>query len=212
MNTIKDLYSIKIRILILLIGIAITAISCDVSTNNPPNEIKYFFSFENGWEGWTARAMDTEHGDGEIEWEIAPGYELAWNGITAMKYYLNNLNDAGKIWIERPFEVEPNRTYEVTVRYEFATADYGVINLFTIITGVFPDSPASVDDLVPAFQTTTGNGFNHDVGYRWVNREFKFTVRSGSDGLVHALIGVWGTWETHRTYFVDAVHVIIQER
>ena len=31
--------------------------------------------------------------------------------------------------------------------------------------------------------------------------------RPAADGMIHVVIGVWGTWETPRTYYVDDVRV-----
>ena len=46
---------------------------------------------------------------------------VAQDGSTSVKLYLNNLNDAAKIWIEKTYSVQQSRNYQVKVTYSFAT-------------------------------------------------------------------------------------------
>lgn len=174
--------------------------------NNPPGQGDYSFSFEHDMEGWLARGTDLDNPP--VEWSIQRSQEIARDGHTAIKYYLSNVNDAGKIWIERPFDVKPDSLYQVNVRYSFASADCGDLNLWTIITGVVPEAPQSGDDLV--YQGETGNG-STDPGYEWLDKSYDFTIQSSSSGKLYVIIGVWGTWETARTYYVDEVQVSFTE-
>jgi hypothetical protein len=199
------------RVMSLVILAAVAGFSGCTGAGTGPEDppLSYEYWFEDGLDDWVVRAMDTELGDGHIEWSIEPSIQLARRGQWSVKYFMNNLNDAGKIWIERPFEVEPQGRYSVRVRYEFATADFHDINLFRVITGVLPDSPGDTEALVSTYQDQTGNGYDTDVGFRWLNKDYTFTATAGVDGQLHVLIGVWGTWETHRTYYVDDVHITL---
>jgi hypothetical protein len=119
---------------------------------------------------------------------------------------LDNLNDAGKIWVEREFDsLEPNTTYEVTVSFAFATEDFGTINLWRIIAGVTTDAPEDADDL--EFQGETGNGEDEDVGYQWLDKTYTFTAETDAAGELWVSVGIWGTFEVVRTYFVDDLQV-----
>jgi hypothetical protein len=162
-------------------------------------------------EGWEANGTDLELGDSTIDWGITRCDEMASDGSYSVKLYLNNLNDAGKIWIERPFAVKPDRDYKVNVEYAFASADYGEFNLFKIITGVFQRKPLTGKELISACRDRTGIGDIPGRGYKWLNKEYEFTVRSGEDGVLYLVIGIWGTWETSRTYYLDAVRVTLTE-
>lgn len=82
-------------------------------------EISDFYSFENDMEGWSINGTELNLD----EWAVTRSQERAFDGSTAVKLDLTNNNDAGKIWIEKPFLVEPNRLYEVNVSYSFASAD-----------------------------------------------------------------------------------------
>jgi len=116
----------------------------------------------------------------------------------------------------------------VTVEYDFASADFGSFNLFRVITGVLPRPPLAgglpepplaqgdgkgASTLDPSvFQGDTGNGQDADVGYRWMSKKYEFTARSGLDGTLHVLVGVWGTWESPRTYYLDNLRVTLAEK
>ena len=158
---------------------------------------------------WETRGLDLELGDSLIVWSIEHTQELARDGNASVKFYLENYNDAGKIWIERPFAVQPNRLYHVNVAYAFASADFGMANLWTLITGVLPQSPETRDDLI--YQGHTGNGRQEDVGYVWLDKSYSFDVTSNSAGQLYILVGIWGTWETPRIYYIDNLSVVISQ-
>lgn len=170
-----------------------------------PDSQRYSFSFEEGFQGWTASGTDLEIGNATIPWSIERTEDRASDGNTSVRLYLNNLNDAGKIWIERQFIVEPDTDFRVNISYDFATQDWGDFNLFTLITGVSATRPQSRDDLT--YQGTTGNGSGTDVGYIWLKKSFDITAHSDDNGNFCVSIGVWGTFETARTYYIDNVQV-----
>jgi hypothetical protein len=163
------------------------------------------FSFENGMDEWVAKGTDLS--DPMDEWSILRSEDMAKNGNTSLKFYLNNLNDAGKIWVERPFDVELNSYYQIHVEYDFASADYGDLNLWTIITGVLLGPPTKADELT--YQRDTGNGADEDEGYKWLHKTYDFDLRTGPEDKIYVVIGVWGTWETARTYYVDNIKITL---
>jgi hypothetical protein len=103
----------------------------DTPTCLASQETNEFYSFENDLEGWSTNGTDLNLD----EWEITRSQDMAFEGSTALKFDLTNNNDAGKIWIERPFLIERNRLYEVNVSYSFASAD-GFVGSFNIVIGV----------------------------------------------------------------------------
>lgn len=165
----------------------------------------YRFSFERDMEGWVADGSDLDNPP--VEWSIERSQDIASDGDTAIRLYLNNINGAGKIWIQQAFDVERNHKYQVRVGYDLASADWGDINLWTIITGVSSKPPEEKGGLI--FQGDTGNNANAESGFVWLYKSYEFTVESDADGKLYATIGIWGTWETARTYYVDNVQVVV---
>ena len=158
-------------------------------------------SFEKDMEGWEVNGTDLD--DPPVEWTIERSEAIASYGETSVMLYLNNTNGAGKIWIEREFEAEPNHTYEVSVDYDLASADWGDVNLWTIITGVVPESA----NIELASQGDTGNDASPEDGFVWLSKSYAFTAESDTEGELLVVIGVWGTWETARTYYLDNIEV-----
>ena len=77
--------------------------------------------------------------------------------------------------------------------------------------GVSEADPETVDDL--DFQDETGNGASDDVGHVWGARTYPLgTATAGGDGLLWVALGVWGTFETPRAYFIDDVEVTFTRR
>lgn len=187
------------KIIYLLVCIPLILAGC--STLQIPKQTE--FSFEQGMDGWVAQGTDLSNP--AVEWSIERSGDMASEGDTSLKVYLNNLNDAGKIWIQRPFDVDPESYYQVHVDYDFASADYGDLNLWTIITGAVLGPPTKADELV--YQRDTGNGADKDEGYKWLHKTYTFDMRTGPEKEIYVIIGVWGTWETARTYYIDNIKV-----
>jgi hypothetical protein len=189
------------RIIFLLVCMPLLLAGCN--TLHLPKEMKY--SFENGMDGWVAQGTDLNNPTDE--WSIEPTEDMAKEGHYSLKVYLDNLNDAGKIWIQRPFDVDSNSYYQINVDYEFASADNGDLNLWTIITGALLGPPSKADELV--YQRDTGNGADKDEGYKWLHKTYTFDMRTGPEKEIYVVIGVWGTWETARTYYIDKVKIYL---
>jgi len=167
------------------------------------------FSFEEDMQGWKAKAMDLELANSTIDWSITRSQERVKDGSSSLRLYLENWNDMGKIWIERSFAMKPNARYVVNVSYAFASADWGDANFFEIISGVLQEPPRSRYDLV--YQGGTGNGADSNVGYVWLEKSYSFSVESDATGKLYVIVGVWGVWETPRTYYLDSLKVIFTE-
>jgi hypothetical protein len=165
------------------------------------------FSFENGLEGWTPKATDTDHPT--VAWSIESSQDRASDGTHSAKFELANLNDAGKIWLERPFSVQPNQSYHVNVQFSFGTQDWGVANHWTIIAGVRNSPAVTRSDLT--YQGLTANGESSNTGYKWLEKSYDFNVLSAADGTFYVDLGVWGTWETYRAYYIDNVRITVSE-
>ena len=158
-----------------------------------------FYSFENDMEGWTANATDV----GPADWSISPSTDLWDDGVRSLKIDLNNLSGKGKVWIARAFAVEPGSKYRVSLDYSFG----GRFREYRIIAGVFRSPPLTADDLSSAFQD--------DIPVelpRWIHRSNEFTIKSKKGNTLYVVIGVMGTRETHREYFIDSVCVTFTKK
>lgn len=168
-----------------------------------------YSSFETDFDGWTTNGMDLLNPT--VDWSITRSQDRARDGSTSVKLYLNNLNDAGKIWIEKTYSVQQNRNYLVKVTYSFATQDWGNVNFWTIITGALPGHPQVMQDLGPAFQGDTSSGSTGPADFVWLDKSYTLSTRTDSTATIHVVIGIWGTYEVARTYYVDNVRVDIAE-
>ncbi|HVP58742.1 MAG TPA: hypothetical protein VMU02_11640 [bacterium] len=185
----------------------IMAVGCSDTTGPVPS--KYFvFSFEDSMQGWEAHGIDLDTPD--VRWSVDLSTEEATDGKSSVRLFLNNINDKSKIWIERAFAVDTLVDYEVDVRYKFASPDWGDANHWTIIAGALSHSAEAVADLT--FQGNTANGRSSDTGPEWLDKAYKFNVRSNAKGEVFVQLGVWGNTEFYRAYFIDEVRVILTEK
>ena len=46
---------------------------------------------------------------------------------------------------------------------------------------------------------------SEDLGLVWMEKSYDLAATTGPDGELHVMLGVWGTFEVTRTYYVDAV-------
>lgn len=202
-NAILDNMVILITILVLISTIFS---GCIEDIENIDTSMKWFYSFEKNMQGWTKDGVDLD--DPPIIWSVERCEELASDGNFSVKLYLENFNDAGKIWFEKTFDVNPNSLYGVTISYNFATADFGDFNLFNLITTVEGDGFDGKDEL--NYEGDTGHHSDAE-GYVWLEKKFEYIVETDENGEIYINIGVWGSWETTRTYYVDEVNISFKE-
>jgi hypothetical protein len=195
-------------LLFLLLGlIALAAGSCGHRQGTDDRLITEVENFEGGLGLWTPRALDTfVNPSDEINWNVSVSAEAARTGINAAKFSVDNRTDAAKVWLERSFDVTPNRTYDVTLNFDFGTTDFGGFNDWTVIAGAQPFSPQTVDDLPMNGGSTTGSD-EPITGLAWIPKTVTQRVTAGPTGKLYVTVGVWGTWESQRVYFIDNVEV-----
>jgi hypothetical protein len=93
----------------------------------------------------------------------------------------------------------------VRITFDFASADWGDVNHWSIIAGGTPVAVADASALT--YQGTTANGDASDLGYKWATKTYDVVVTTGASGRIYVQVGVWGTWEALRTYYVDNLRV-----
>jgi hypothetical protein len=128
-------------------------------------------------------------------------FEKDMEGWMAQGTDLSNPTDE---WSIEPSEVMATNG-STSLEYDFASTDYGDLNLWTIITGALLGPPTTADELV--YQRDTGNGADKDDGYKWLHKTYSFDMRTGPEKEIIVIIGIWGTWETARNYYIDNVKI-----
>ena len=195
------------RLIATTLALSATLFGCDDSTG-PDNRDMFTFSFEEDLDDWTAEGIDLD--DPPVTWSIEQSEDTASVGDGSAKLVLDNRNDAGKIFLQRTFELEPDTDYDVEIEFDFATADWGDTNLWRIIAGAHTEAPVEADDLV--FQGETANGEDEDGDHVWLEKRYNMQATSDSEGDLVVAIGVWGTYEVERTYYIDGVRLTFTER
>ena len=187
----------------LALGIVCLGACAEDSATGPDGTVVFETSFEVGFDGFAADGTDLD--DPPIEWSVERSQEEADDGAWSARLELDNLNDAGKIWIERAFDLEPGVTYDVEVSYAFGTSDFGDVNIWTTIAGVGPEDPETIDDL--SIRGSTATGLDEDTGVVWLDTVFTSTATASMNGQLWLSLGVWGTSEFPRTYYLDDLRI-----
>jgi hypothetical protein len=170
------------------------------NNEQPPATNTTFSSFEDNMDNWTANGTDLL--DPPIVWHINRTTHQSYSGNASIELFLSNMNDAGKIWIQKSLQADPNTQYFVTVTYQLGTSDYG-LTTFTIITGVDNQPPLKAG---LTFQDSTDD-MQDNGNLTWLTKSYDFVTTTNDTGLLYASIGVWGTFETNRTYYIDDVTI-----
>ena len=167
-------------------------------------EFDLTYSFEFGLAEWFANGVDLT--DPIVTWSVEPSNEQASSGTNSVRLQIDNINGMAKVWIERTVNVAPSVPYDVDISFDFGTADFGEVNLWRILSGAHTNSPATAAALT--VQDATGNGSPANVGVRWLQKNYRVRAYSDAGGRMRIVIGVWGTWETPRTYYIDNVRLL----
>ena len=161
-------------------------------------EFDLTYSFEGGLEGWAPIGVDLS--DPTVTWGIQTNGDVVSTGSRAVRFALDNTNGKGKIWIEREFEVEAERAYDVTITFDLASADSG--DPWRILAGAHGAPPVTAAELTVQDATATADQ------YEWTERNYTVRAMSDQDGAIYVVIGLWGTSAEDRTYYVDNVRLV----
>src|SRR5262249_6020656 len=172
-------------------------------------QIEETYSFENDFEGWTIRSNQQEP---NLPPPVTRSQERAVDGTTSLRLIVNRLGVFQGVWIEKSFTLEPNQIYDVSIDYSLASKDCCRSNPSYILTGIINKSPdPATRDLVPTGQGIADNGEETFSDYKWLNKEYEFTVRTDDQGKLYAVVGIGGN-EATRSYFIDKIHIKITKR
>jgi hypothetical protein len=174
-----------------------------VAVASPAPELVDFFSFEEDFEGWVPNGADLQLGSGTIPWSITRSQDMAKDGLTSVKLLLGNFNAEGKIWIQRPFTLQPSQTYQVRVSYFIA----GPNGPGAMIAGALTSPPTTRADLAPFFEDTVTRGPS-----RWTRKQFEFTSQTDNAGTLFVIVGIWGAFEVQLVYYVDSIRTTFTMR
>lgn len=193
--------------LLVLPVVALAATACDDDDITQPDLTTTFeTSFEDGTDGFVADTDDLDNPP--VTWSVDRTTDFADTGEASMAIQIDNVNDMAKVWIEREvLDLEPNNTYTVDITFDFGSSDWGDVNLWTLFVDADAESPSEWADFDDALMTDTGNGASADSGVLWDEKNASLAVETDADGTLHVAIGIWGTWETDRTYYIDDVQV-----
>lgn len=181
--------------------VAAMAVPCAATT--------YTYGFEDGTlQGWTVDGADQAP-----VWHITPSNKLAYAGLWSLEYYLVNINDATKIWIERSYDVPAGHRYDVNLTWKLASKDSHV-SACPVIAYVDDHNPETHFDPIQILGYSDSGGGGQWV---WLPESYLRTgVLPGSSGgtgqgKIWVAIGMWSTFEVSYTWYVDSVTVDITQ-
>lgn len=137
--------------------------------------------------------------------------ELSNSGLWSFKLWLDNSCDTGSIGIKKRFFVTPNTCFLLRVEFQFATSDFGDVNLWRVGAGVSDTDFSNLNKRLTK-RGTTGNGSDSAIGFVWLEKAHEFSLQTGSTGDAFVAIGVAGSSEFTRSYYVDDVRIILREQ
>lgn len=190
----------------LLVGMLCTPISaCEGTADiviHPEFDLSY--SFESGLEQWSGDGVDLF--DPIVTWSAERTGQQASLGGSSVQLSLDNANGVAKIWIERGFTVDPSRSYNVDISFDIGTADSGQADSWRLLAGAHTSPPDIASELT--VQDATGNGAVSGTGLVWLSKSYRVSASSGADGRMTVVIGLWGTSEGARSYYIDNVRLL----
>lgn len=168
----------------------------------PPKQQVSFFSFEGSLQGWTPRGFDLEAGGQQDDWLITSDPTTPFDGASSARFFLNNANGAGKIWLERSFTLSSPGRHGVHLDFAASGAS-DAVSPDRLIAGVLPAPPRNADELQPALQAP---GI---AGAQWTPHAYELEVEGAA---VTVVIGIAGATRGPIVYHLDALTVLFAER
>ena len=167
----------------------------------PPRYQSAFFSFEGSLQGWSPHGLGLQSGGAEEAWAITTDPTVPYDGGSSARFFLDNANGAGKIWLERTFTLPSGGRHAAHVEFAVAgTRDAVVAD--QLIAGVLRAPPRDVDALQPALQSP---GI---AGSSWTPHAVDVEFDGNTATVV---IGVSGRFPGRIVYHFDAVTVLFTD-
>src|SRR5712664_3913681 len=167
----------------------------------PPQERSAFFSFEGSLQGWVPQALDLRIGDQQEAWSITSDPTAPFDGASSARFFLESVNGAGKIWLERTFTLPSSGRRRAHIDFA-ALGSSDAVTPDSLIVGVFRAPPRSADELQPALQPP---GI---AGARWTLHAYELEVEGAA---VTVVIGLVGASRARTIYHLDALTVLFDE-
>src|SRR6267143_4735578 len=83
-----------------------------------PREQSAFFSFEGSLQNWAPQGLGLAASGVEEPWSIASDSTTPYDGASSARFFLDNQNGTGKIWLERTFTLSSSGRH--LARLDFA--------------------------------------------------------------------------------------------
>jgi len=178
-----------------------TLLAACLAACGPPQQRSAFFSFEGSLQGWVPQGLDLAIGDAQEAWSITSDPTEPFDGASSARFFLENLNGRGKIWLERAFTLASSGRHRAHIDFS-ALGSSDAVTADSLIVGVFRVPPRSADQLQPALQPP---GI---AGARWTPHAYQLEVEGPAVTLV---IGISGASRARTIYHLDALTVRFDE-
>ena len=176
--------------------------ACVAGCGAPHQQQSAFFSFEGSLQGWEPRGLDLQTAGRDETWNIASDRRFPYDGAYSARLFLDNVNGAGKIWLERTFTLSSSGRHSVHLDFAMRGSRDG-ISADQLIAGVLLAPPRSDDALSAALR---GPGV---AGAAWTQRAYDLEL----DGdVATVVIGISGGSPGQIIYYLDAVTVAFADR
>jgi hypothetical protein len=167
----------------------------------PPRQTAFFFSFEGSLQGWTPQGLDVSSGAVADAWGITSDPTTPYDAASSARFFLDNQNGTGKIWLERTFNLSSSGHRVAHLDFA-ALGTRDAISADRLIVGVLGAPPRNADALQPALQAP---GI---AGSTWTAHAYDFDM-TGSTATV--VIGISGAVTGPIVYHLDALTVLFTD-
>jgi hypothetical protein len=110
-------------------------------------------------------------------------------------------NDDGTVWVERRFTARPNATVSVSASFWLYSATSSDVNTWAVVGYAGNRDPETTTDIRSVVGPLNKQG--------WTKYTFTRKVATDSTGTVWVAAGIWITYETIRTNYLDLIETSI---
>ena len=172
-------------------------------------EAQDYLDFETEYSNWNLGydvPLDPNNPGNYVNWSIArvENASRSFSGTHSLKLFIDGRQDDGTIWIERSFEVEPNKKYRVSISFKFYCGMESFNTITQVITYCNVTNPEIEDDLIEGI---IGSG---EQALEWKDFSRKLAIVTESENALWVAIGMSVVWETEITHYIDDLKITIR--
>ncbi|MCP8305125.1 MAG: hypothetical protein H3Z50_06660 [archaeon] len=168
-----------------------------------PKPSMFTESFEKGFGGWMIDSdvpLDPNTGD-DVFWDVSRTDSVSYSGSYSLNLSIDGRQDEGTVWIERWILVKPSSNVQVKISFQLFSEFESWNDIAGVCAYVGTYDPEVEADFTPLGKANQVSD--------WKEYSYVKNLNTGSNDEIWVALGITVLWETHMSYNIDDIEIVM---